>query len=41
VPRLKYTIKGQTSTDSFGTIYEVLSDDDNKVCALKELTNTD
>ena len=38
--RLKYTIKGQTSTDSFGTIYEVLSDD-NKVYALKELTNTD
>jgi hypothetical protein len=40
VSRLKYTIKGQTSTDSFGTIYEVLSDD-NKVYALKELTNTD
>jgi serine/threonine protein kinase len=38
---LKYTIKRQISTGSFGTIYEVLSEDDNKVYALKELTNID
>jgi hypothetical protein len=37
VSRLKYTIKGQISSGSFGTIYEVLSDV-NKVYALKELT---
>jgi eukaryotic-like serine/threonine-protein kinase len=38
---LKYIIKRQISTGSFGTIYEVLSEDDNKVYALKELTNID
>jgi eukaryotic-like serine/threonine-protein kinase len=38
---LKYIIKRQISAGSFGTIYEVLSEDDNKVYALKELTNID
>jgi serine/threonine-protein kinase len=38
---LKYIIKRQISTGSFGTIYEVQSEDDNKVYALKELTNID
>jgi serine/threonine-protein kinase len=38
---LKYIIKRQISTGSFGTIYEVLSEDDDKVYALKELTNID
>ena len=38
---MKYIIKRQISTGSFGTIYEVLSEDDNKVYALKELTNID
>ena len=36
---LKYIIKRRISTGSFGTIYELLSEDDNKVYALKELTN--
>jgi serine/threonine protein kinase len=38
---LKYIIKRQISAGSFGTIYEVLSEDDDKVYALKELTNID
>src|ERR687895_134835 len=38
---LKYNIKRRISTGSFGTIYEVLSEDDNRVYALKELTNID
>jgi serine/threonine protein kinase len=38
---LKYIIKRRISTGSFGTIYEVLSEDDNKVYALKDLTNID
>jgi serine/threonine protein kinase len=38
---LKSIIKRRISTGSFGTIYEVLSEDDNKVYALKELTNID
>ena len=38
---MKYIIKRQISTGSFGTIYEVLSEDDDKVYALKELTNID
>ncbi len=38
---MKYIIKRQISTGSFGTIYEVLSEYDNKVYALKELTNID
>jgi serine/threonine protein kinase len=38
---LKYIIKRKISTGSFGTIYEVISEDDNKVYALKELTNID
>jgi serine/threonine-protein kinase len=41
VSKLKYTIKRQISTGSFGTIYEVLNEDDDKVYALKELTNID
>jgi serine/threonine protein kinase len=38
---LKYNIKRRISTGSFGTIYEVLSKEDNRVYALKELTNID
>lgn len=38
---MKYTIKRPISSGSFGTIYEVLSEEDNKVYALKELTNID
>jgi serine/threonine protein kinase len=38
---LRYIIKRRISTGSFGTIFEVLSEDDNKVYALKELTNID
>ena len=38
---MNYIIKRQISTGSFGTIYEVLSEDDDKVYALKELTNID
>jgi serine/threonine protein kinase len=38
---LKYTIKRQISSGSFGTIYEILNEEDNKVYALKELTNLD
>ena len=38
---MKYTIKRRISTGSFGTIYEVLSEEDNKVYALKDLTNID
>jgi serine/threonine protein kinase len=38
---LKYIIKRQISSGSFGTIYEILNEEDNKVYALKELTNLD
>ena len=35
---VKYTIKRQISSGSFGTIYETLNEEDNKIYALKELT---
>ena len=38
---LKYTIKRKISTGSFGTVYEILNEEDNKIYALKELTNMD
>jgi serine/threonine protein kinase len=38
---LKYIIKRQISSGSFGTIYEILNEEDNKVYALKKLTNLD
>jgi serine/threonine protein kinase len=38
---LKYTIKRQISSGSFGTIYEILNEEVNKIYALKELTNID
>jgi serine/threonine protein kinase len=38
---LKYTIKRPISSGSFGTIYEILNEEDNKFYALKELTNLD
>jgi serine/threonine protein kinase len=38
---LIYTIKRPISSGSFGTVYEILNEEDNKVYALKELTNID
>jgi serine/threonine protein kinase len=38
---LKYSINRQISSGSFGTIYEILNEEDNKTYALKELTNMD
>jgi serine/threonine protein kinase len=38
---LKYTVKRQISSGSFGTIFEVQSKDDMRIYALKELTNID
>jgi serine/threonine protein kinase len=38
---VKYTIKRRISSGSFGTIYETLNEEDNKIYALKELTNMD
>jgi serine/threonine protein kinase len=38
---LKYLIKRQISTGSFGIVYEILNEDDNRIYALKELTNMD
>ena len=38
---MKYLIERKISTGSFGTIYEVLGEDDNKTYALKELRNMD
>jgi serine/threonine-protein kinase len=38
---LKYSINRQISSGSFGTIYEILNEEDNKIYALKELTNID
>jgi serine/threonine protein kinase len=35
---MKYTIKRQISSGAFGTVYEILGED-NKIYALKELTN--
>jgi serine/threonine protein kinase len=36
---VKHTIKRQISSGSFGTIYEIVNEEDNKIYALKELTN--
>lgn len=36
---MKYIIKRKISSGAFGTIYEILSQDDNKIYALKELKN--
>lgn len=38
---MKYAINRQISSGSFGTIYEILNEEDNKIYALKELTNID
>jgi serine/threonine-protein kinase len=38
---LKYTINRHISSGSFGTVYKILNEEDNKVYALKELTNMD
>ena len=38
---MKYCINRQISSGSFGTIYEILNEEDNKIYALKELTNID
>ena len=38
---MKYTIKRPISSGSFGIVYEILNEEDNKVYALKELTNID
>ena len=38
---MKYTIKRSITSGSFGTVYEILNEEDNKVYALKELTNID
>jgi serine/threonine protein kinase len=38
---LKYSINRQISSGSFGTIYEILNEEDNRIYALKELTNMD
>jgi serine/threonine protein kinase len=38
---LKYTINRHICSGSFGTVYEILNEEDNKVYALKELTNMD
>jgi serine/threonine protein kinase len=38
---LKYSIRRQISTGSFGIVYEILNEEDNKIYALKELTNID
>lgn len=38
---MKYAINRQISSGSFGTIYEILNREDNKIYALKELTNID
>jgi eukaryotic-like serine/threonine-protein kinase len=38
---LKYTINRHISSGSFGTVYEIVNEEDNKVYALKELTNMD
>ena len=38
---MKYTINRHISSGSFGTVYEILNEEDNKVYALKELTNMD
>jgi hypothetical protein len=38
---LKYIIKREISSGSFGTICEILNEEDNKIYALKELTRID
>jgi len=38
---LKYTINRHISSGSFGTVYEILNEEDNKGYALKEITNMD
>jgi eukaryotic-like serine/threonine-protein kinase len=38
---LKYSIRRQINTGSFGIVYEVLNEEDNMIYALKELTNMD
>jgi serine/threonine protein kinase len=38
---LKYITKRQISIGSFGAVYEILNEEDNKIYALKELTNMD
>ena len=38
---MKYTIKREISSGSFGTIYEIINEEDNKIYALKELTRVD
>jgi serine/threonine protein kinase len=38
---LKFHIEKKISTGSFGTIYQVLSEDDDKIYALKELRKMD
>jgi serine/threonine protein kinase len=38
---LKYSVRRQISTGSFGIVYEILNEEDNKIYALKELTNID
>ena len=38
---MNYSVRRQISTGSFGIVYEILNEDDNKIYALKELTNMD
>jgi serine/threonine protein kinase len=38
---LNYSVRRQISTGSFGIVYEIQNEDDNKIYALKELTNMD
>jgi serine/threonine protein kinase len=38
---LKYIIKRQISSGTFGIIYEILNEENNKIYALKELTRID
>jgi serine/threonine protein kinase len=38
---LNYSVRRQIGTGSFGIVYEILNEDDNKIYALKELTNMD
>lgn len=38
---MKYIIKREISSGTFGTIYEILNEEDNKIYALKELTRID
>ncbi|MDQ3838755.1 MAG: serine/threonine protein kinase [Thermoproteota archaeon] len=38
---MKYSVRRQISTGSFGIVYEILNEEDNKIYALKELSNMD